>query len=127
MAKYKPFFLNRDSVVDELLVVLSLPTTYGFNELFEVVFARLKARKIKNLAEDKMRLRTYEKLQMLVAAGLVMKNEKRYSGDRPAILNRINRTEASRAFQEERKMVNKEARESLAFSAELPVQPKDHV
>ncbi len=54
--------------------------TFGFNELFEVVYENLKARNAVSGGEEMLRLRAYEKLQNLVTRGLVEKNGKEYRG-----------------------------------------------
>lgn len=69
-----------DHVTDELVVVLSNQQTFGFNELFEVVYENLKARNAVSGGEEMLRLRAYEKLQNLVTRGLVEKNGKQYRG-----------------------------------------------
>ena len=69
-----------DHVTDELVVVLSDKRTFGFNDLFEVVYENLKARNAVSGGEEMLRLRAYEKLQNLVTRGLVEKNGKEYRG-----------------------------------------------
>lgn len=69
-----------DHVTDELVVVLSDKQTFGFNDLFEVVYENLKARNAVSGGEEMLRLRAYEKLQNLVTRGLVEKNGKEYRG-----------------------------------------------
>lgn len=69
-----------DHVTDELVVVLSDQQTFGFNDLFEVVYENLKARNAVSGGEEMLRLRAYEKLQNLVTRGLVEKNGKEYRG-----------------------------------------------
>lgn len=69
-----------DHVTDELVVVLSDQKTFGFNDLFEVVYENLKARNAVSGGEEMLRLRAYEKLQNLVTRGLVEKNGKEYRG-----------------------------------------------
>jgi hypothetical protein len=103
MATYKCYYQNKDHVVDELLAALLLRPSYGFHELFQVVYARLKARKLKNIPEDNVRLRLYEKLHGLVAEGLVDKREKRYAAVQDALRERVEHMATSRAFQLERK------------------------
>ena len=48
--------LNRAAII-ERAALLAQPT-YIFSELFHTVYARMKARKIPNLAEDMLRLRS---------------------------------------------------------------------
>lgn len=53
---------------------------FGFNDLFELVYDRLKERNAVSGGEEMLRLRAYEKLQNLVTRGLVEKNGKEYKG-----------------------------------------------
>ena len=69
-----------DHVTDELVTVLANQQTFGFNDLFEVVYENLKARNAVSGGEEMLRLRAYEKLQNLVTRGLVEKNGKEYRG-----------------------------------------------
>ena len=62
-----------DHVTDELVNVLSEKKIFGFNDLFERVFANLKLRNAVSGGEEMLRLRAYEKLQNLVTRGLVEK------------------------------------------------------
>lgn len=62
------------------MVVLSEPNTFGFNDLFEVVYENLKKRNAVSGGEEMLRLRAYEKLQNLVTRGLVHKEGKQYKG-----------------------------------------------
>src|SRR5687767_13736161 len=69
-----------DLVTEELAAVLTSKTTYEFKELFDVVHANLKARNAASGGEEMLRLRAYEKLQNLVARGMVKKEAKKYKG-----------------------------------------------
>ena len=69
-----------DHVTDELVAVLSEPTSYLFNELFLVVYENLKKRNAVSGGEEMLRLRAYEKLQNLCTRGLVEKTGKQYKG-----------------------------------------------
>jgi hypothetical protein len=69
-----------DHVTDELVVVLTEDQMFGFNDLFERVFANLKKRNAVSGGEEMLRLRSYEKLQNLVTRGLVEKSGKEYRG-----------------------------------------------
>ncbi|MCF7675842.1 MAG: hypothetical protein K9N23_09800 [Akkermansiaceae bacterium] len=60
--------------------VLVEKKVFGFNDLFERVFANLKARNAVSGGEEMLRLRAYEKLQNLVTRGLVEKIGKEYKG-----------------------------------------------
>jgi len=63
-----------DHVTDELVNVLgSDPKLFGFNDLFEDVYERLKERNAVSGGEEMLRLRAYEKLQNLVTRGLAEK------------------------------------------------------
>src|SRR4051812_19154742 len=69
-----------DIVAQEIATVLTTNRWFEFKELFEVVHQTLKARSGSNGGEEMLRLRTYEKLQNLVAAGAVEKGGKKYKG-----------------------------------------------
>ena len=69
-----------DLVTEELASVLSSKTTYEFKELFEVVHVNLRNRNAASGGEEMLRLRAYEKLQNLVARGMVKKDGKKYKG-----------------------------------------------
>ncbi|MGJ8698311.1 MAG: hypothetical protein ACSHYF_18485 [Verrucomicrobiaceae bacterium] len=68
-------------MTDELVNVLGgNDKLFGFNELFEDVYERLKERNAVSGGEEMLRLRAYEKLQNLVTRGLVEKDGKEYRG-----------------------------------------------
>ena len=69
-----------DLVTEELASVLSSKSTFEFKELFEIVHENLKARNAASGGEEMLRLRAYEKLQNLVARGMVKKDVKKYKG-----------------------------------------------
>ncbi len=70
-----------DHVTDELVNVLGDDDKFfGFNDLFELVYDRLKERNAVSGGEEMLRLRAYEKLQNLVTRGLVEKSGKEYKG-----------------------------------------------
>ena len=70
-----------DHVTDELVNVLGDDDKFfGFNDLFELVYDRLKERNAVSGGEEMLRLRAYEKLQNLVTRGLVEKSVKEYKG-----------------------------------------------
>lgn len=70
-----------DHVTDEIVNVLGgNDKLFGFNELFEAVYERLKERNAVSGGEEMLRLRAYEKLQNLVTRGLVEKDGKEYRG-----------------------------------------------
>jgi hypothetical protein len=74
-----------DLVTEELVSVLSKRTSFEFKQLFEIVHENLRARNAASGGEEMLRLRAYEKLQNLVARGLVTKTGKKYRG-KPAAL-----------------------------------------
>ncbi len=74
-----------DLVTEELLAALTKRTSYEFHSLFDTVYENLKNRNAASGGEEMLRLRTYEKLQNLVARGLVTKNGKKYRGRPSAI------------------------------------------
>jgi hypothetical protein len=69
-----------DLVTEELAAVLSSRSSYEFKELFEVVHLNLRNRNAASGGEEMLRLRAYEKLQNLVARGMVKKGGKKYKG-----------------------------------------------
>ena len=69
-----------DALAEELVAVLSNKTVFEFKALFEIIHAKLLARKAVSGGEDMLRLRTYEKLQNMVYAGSVKKVAKSYTG-----------------------------------------------
>jgi hypothetical protein len=62
---------KQDSVMDELISVLSKKREYEFKPLFTLVHEKLRARNAASGGEEMMRLRCYEKLQSLVQKGVV--------------------------------------------------------
>lgn len=69
-----------DLVTEELASVLSSRSSFEFKGLFEVVHENLRARNAASGGEEMLRLRAYEKLQNLVARGMVKKDGKKYKG-----------------------------------------------
>jgi len=70
-----------DHVTDEIVNVLGTEDGFlGFNDLFELVFDRLKERNAVSGGEEMLRLRAYEKLQNLVTRGMIEKEGKEYKG-----------------------------------------------
>lgn len=82
-----------DLVTEELVAVLSSKSSFEFKQLFEVVHENLRARNAASGGEEMLRLRAYEKLQNLVARGLVKKTGKKYKG-MVAALNALSATPA---------------------------------
>ena len=74
----------QDFVSEEMGVALLEKSLYDFGGLFEVVHAKLRLRNATGSGKEMLRLRIYEKLQVLVAQGLawVKKDSKTYSGGR---------------------------------------------
>ena len=60
--------------------MLSSRSTFEFKGLFEAVHENLRARNAASGGEEMLRLRAYEKLQNLVARGMVKKDGKKYKG-----------------------------------------------
>jgi len=69
-----------DNVTEELVAALSVAKAYEFKALFDVIHAALKARSAASGGEEMLRLRTYDKLQGMVAQGQVKKTGKQYRG-----------------------------------------------
>lgn len=69
-----------DLVTEELVAVLMRKESFEFKQLFEIVHANLRARNAASGGEEMLRLRAYEKLQSLVARGMVKKTLKQYKG-----------------------------------------------
>jgi len=70
-----------DHVTDEIKKVLGEEERFfGFNELFEQVFEKLKEKNAVSGGEEMLRLRAYEKLQTLVTRGMAIKDGKEYKG-----------------------------------------------
>lgn len=69
-----------DLVTEELVAVLSQKSSFEFKQLFEIVHENLRARNAASGGEEMLRLRAYEKLQNLVARGMVKKTGKKYKG-----------------------------------------------
>ena len=67
-----------DLVTEELVAVLSRRTSFEFKQLFEILHENLRARNAASGGEEMLRLRAYEKLQNLVARGMVKKTGKKY-------------------------------------------------
>lgn len=74
-----------------------------FSELFAVVHQRLRARGVSGGGEEMLRLRVYEKLQALVARGLVKKAGKTYSANLKLLEIHVRKLEETKAKAEERR------------------------
>lgn len=79
-----------DNITEELVAVLSSKASFEFKPLFEVVLANLRERNAASGGEEMLRLRAYEKLQGLVAQGVVNRTvngvTKKYKGVTPRLL-----------------------------------------
>ena len=93
----------QDFVSEEMVTALLAKTSYDFNELFEAVHTRLRTRKATGSGKEMLRLRVYEKLQILVAQGLVKKEGKEYSAVRSALKVRLSEMAAAKARLEQRR------------------------
>jgi hypothetical protein len=93
----------QDFVSEEMVTALLKKTSYDFNELFEVIHARLRVRNATGSGKEMLRLRIYEKLQILVAQGLVKKDSKVYSGVGSALQTRVAEMAAAKARLEQRR------------------------
>jgi hypothetical protein len=69
-----------DHVTDGVVQVLSDGQAYEFKALFTKMFEELKPKNAVSGGEEMIRLRCYEKLQKLIARGLVEKKLKTYRG-----------------------------------------------
>jgi hypothetical protein len=84
--KRGPSFSRRapDNISEELVAVLSSKASFEFNALFAVIFRNLRERNAASGGEDMLRLRAYEKLQILVNQGAVTRTAtglvKKYKG-----------------------------------------------
>jgi len=83
MTKTSKAFSRRgpDILTEELVSVFLGKKSFEFKTLFLVIHAKLLARKAAGGGEEMLRLRSYEKLQVLVGAGLVAKSGKSYKGN----------------------------------------------
>ena len=70
-----------DIITEELVSIFLKKTSYEFKALFDVVYANLRARNAISGGEEMLRLRSYEKLQVLVGAGVINKTLKVYKGN----------------------------------------------
>ena len=87
----------QDFVAEEMVTALLKDSSYDFHELFEAVHVRLRARNAAGSGKEMLRLRVYEKLRVVVAQGLVKKDDKRYSGVAEALLTRQKEMAAAKA------------------------------
>lgn len=92
-----------DFVSEEMVAALLKKPSYDFNELFEEVLARLRERNAAGSGKEMLRLRVYEKLRILVAEGIVKKEEKTYSGNRSALQTRRSEMAEAKARIQQRR------------------------
>ena len=69
-----------DRVSEELAAVLSTKKAMEFKDIFTLVYANLLSKDYARGGEEMLRLRTHEKLQAFVVAGIVVKDAKKYTG-----------------------------------------------
>src|SRR4051794_8906275 len=104
MMKRKTYFRHRpDLVSEELVEVLLENESYEFSDLFDAIYARLRARNATSGGQEMLRLRAYEKVQTLVSQGLVKKTGKSYSAVKVALRARSAEMVAAKAAAEQRR------------------------
>ncbi len=81
-----------DLVTEEIISALSNTSDLEFPKLFDIVHENLKSRNAASGGEEMLRLRAYEKLQNLVARGLVQKEGKKYTGHAEALAASLQKT-----------------------------------
>src|SRR5216117_332755 len=100
-----------DNVTEELVGVLSSRASFEFKPLFDIVLLNLRERNAASGGEEMLRLRVYEKLQVLVGQGAVNRTvngtTKKYKG----VTLRMNTLKA------EMKVLRKEWSKKLAAKA----------
>ena len=69
-----------DIITEELVAALLGNESFEFKALFDAIHLHLRERNAYSGGEEMLRLRAYEKLQMLVYSGVVKKNGKSYRG-----------------------------------------------
>src|SRR6266446_691476 len=65
-----------DNVTEELVAVLSSRASFEFKPLFDIILLNLRERNAASGGEEMLRLRAYEKLQILVSQGVVNRTVK---------------------------------------------------
>ena len=104
MMKRKTYFRHRpDLVSEELIAALMEKDTYEFLDLFQVIYERLRTRNATSGGQEMLRLRVYEKLQTLVAQGIVKKEAKSYSAVKAALRTRASEMTAAKAAAAQRR------------------------
>jgi len=104
MIKRKTYVRSaQDFVSEEMVTALLDRPSYTFNELFDAIHEKLRARNAAGGGKEMLRLRVYEKLHILVAQGLVKKVDKKFSAVRKGLRVRAAEMAAAKArFQERR-------------------------
>ena len=78
-----------DNITEELVAILSCRETFEFKPLFDVILLNLRERNAASGGEEMLRLRAYEKLQLLVDQGAVNRTvkgiTKKYKGVAPRL------------------------------------------
>lgn len=73
-----------DNITEELVAILSCRGTFEFKPLFDIILLNLRERNAASGGEEMLRLRAYEKLQLLVSQGAVNRTvngiTKKYKG-----------------------------------------------
>ncbi len=65
-----------DNITEELVAVLSSRASFEFKPLFDIILLNLRERNAASGGEEMLRLRAYEKLQILVSQGVVNRTVK---------------------------------------------------
>jgi hypothetical protein len=99
----RQFHPVQDFVSEEMAAALLSQKSFDFSGLFEAVHARLRVRNATGSGKEMLRLRIYEKLQVLVSQGVVKKDAKIYSGVPAALKGRIAEMAAAKAAREQRR------------------------
>jgi len=71
---------GRDQVVVEMATILSVDASFEFKELFLLVHDKLRGRKAAHEGESMLRIRAYERLQVMVSHGFVGRDGEKYRG-----------------------------------------------
>lgn len=104
MMKRKTYFRHRpDLVSEELVAALLAKNAYEFSDLFDTIYEKLRARNATSGGQEMLRLRVYEKLQILATQGLVKKTGKSYSANKVALRTRATEMVAAKAAFDQRR------------------------
>jgi len=69
-----------DNLAEETATVLSSKRVMPFKDIFDLVYASLRSKDLAKGGEEMLRLRSHEKLQAFVDAGIATKAERNYKG-----------------------------------------------